>query len=156
MLATRRLSSSPRRSRTLPSTAGRPIRVFSESSLAADRRSMRDRLIRALLVVVTATTRLTAQADIGPGATRDAAIEHPYRPGVDVQSYDLTLDLPKSGNVINGYAVLEVRHTTRVDTLVLDLLQLTVDSVKMDGVRVAFARTPGEIHVAFRPNGKFP
>jgi aminopeptidase N len=117
---------------------------------------MRDRLIRALLVVVTATTRLTAQADIGPGATRDAAIEHPYRPGVDVQSYDLTLDLPKSGNVINGYAVLEVRHTTRVDTLVLDLLQLTVDSVKMDGVRVAFARTPGEIHVAFRPNGKFP
>ena len=116
---------------------------------------MRHRLIGALVVVV-ATTHLTAQSDIGPGATRDAAIEHAYRPGVDVQSYDLTLDLPKSGNVISGYAVLEVRHTTRVDTLVLDLLQLTVDSVKMDGVRVPFARTPGEIHVAFRPNGKFP
>jgi aminopeptidase N len=117
---------------------------------------MRHRLIGALVVVVVATTHLTAQSDIGPGATRDAAIEHAYRPGVDVQSYDLTLDLPKSGNVISGYAVLEVRHTTRVDTLVLDLLQLTVDSVKMDGVRVPFARTPGEIHVAFRPNGKFP
>jgi len=117
---------------------------------------MYGRLVGALLVVVLATARLTAQADIGPGATRDAAIEHPYRPGVDVQSYDLTLDLPQSGNVIAGYAVLEIRHTTRVDTLVLDLLQLTVDSVRMDGVRVPFSRTPAEIHVAFRPNGKFP
>ena len=117
---------------------------------------MPGRLISALLALVVTTARLTAQADIGPGATRDAAIEHPYRPGVDVQSYDLTLDLPKSGNVIGGYAVLDVRHTTRVDTLVLDLLQLTVDSVRMDGVRVPFSRTPGEIHIAFRPNGKFP
>ena len=117
---------------------------------------MPGRLIGALLGLVITTARLTAQADIGPGATRDAAIEHPYRPGVDVQSYDLTLDLPKSGNVISGYAALEVRHTTRVDTLVLDLLQLTVDSVRMDGVRVPFSRTPDEIHVAFRPNGKFP
>jgi aminopeptidase N len=113
-------------------------------------------LFVALVAVFGVATRLTAQADIGPGATRDAAIEHPYRQGVDVQSYDLTLDLPQTGNVIGGYAVLEVRHTTRVDTLVLDLLQLDVDSVRMDGMRVPFTRTPGEIHVAFRPNGKFP
>ena len=135
---------------------GRPIHAFSGSSSAANRRDVHSRLIGALVAVVVTAARLTAQADIGAGATRDAAIEHPYRPGVDVQSYDLTLDLPKSGNVITGYAVLQVRHTTRVDTLVLDLLQLTVDSVKMDGAKVPFSRTPSEIHVGFRPNGKFP
>lgn len=98
--------------------------------------------------------RLTAQDGIGPGATRDAAIEHPYRPGVDVQSYDLSLDLPAIGNVITGYATLLVRHTARVDTLVLDLVRLTVDSVRMDGARVPFTRTANEIHMPFWARGK--
>jgi len=78
----------------------------------------------------------------------------PYRPGVDVLSYDLSLDLPRSGNVIRGLATLAVRHTTRLDTLVLDLVRLTVDSVRSDGARVAFTRTPNEIHIPFHPNGK--
>lgn len=105
-------------------------------------------------VLVLAPLCLTAQVEVGPGATRDAAIEHPYRPGVDVQSYDLSLDLPTTGNVISGYAVLLVRHTARVDTLVLDLIRLAVDSVRMDGVRVPFTRTVNEIHMPFRPRGK--
>jgi aminopeptidase N len=106
------------------------------------------------LALVLAGTRLTAQANVGPGATRDAATEMPYRPGIDVLSYDLLLDLPRSGNVIHGYATLAVRHTMRVDTLVLDLVHLMVDSVRSDGARVAFTRTPNEIHIPFRPNGK--
>jgi aminopeptidase N len=97
---------------------------------------------------------LAAQASIGPGATRDAAIEHRYRPGVDVQSYELSLDLPAAGNVISGYAVLLIRHTERVDTLVLDLVRLTVDSVRMSGARVPFTRTAKEIHIPFQPRGK--
>src|SRR5206468_7610621 len=91
----------------------------------------------------------------GAGATRDAATEHRYRPAVDVQSYDLALDLPASGNVITGYAVLAVRHTARLDKLILDLVRLTVDSVRLDGARVSFSRTPTEIHIPFRPNGKY-
>ena len=113
--------------------------------------------VRALGVaaaLLVAPGCLTAQVEIGPGATRDAATEHPYRPGVDVQRYDLSLDLPATGNVINGYAVLLVRHTARVDTLVLDLIRLTVDSVRMDGARVPFTRTASELHIPFRPRGK--
>jgi len=97
---------------------------------------------------------LTAQTEIGAGATRDAATEHAYRSGVDVQSYDLSLVLPATGNVIRGYAVLLVRHTSRVDTLVLDLVHLTVDSVRMDDARVPFTRTTNEIHIPYHPRGK--
>jgi aminopeptidase N len=112
------------------------------------------RFITPVVALVVWSGVLTAQADIGAGATRDAATDHPYRPGVDVQSYDLSLDLPGSGNVISGYAVLLVRHTTRVDTLVLDLVRLTVDSVRMDGARVPFSRTANEIHIPYHPKGK--
>jgi aminopeptidase N len=114
--------------------------------------------VRALGVaaaLLVAPSCLTAQVEIGAGATRDAATEHPYRPGVDVQSYDLSLDLPATGNVVSGYAVLLVRHTARVDTLVLDLIRLTVDSVRTDGARVPFTRTANEIHIPFRPRGKY-
>ena len=106
------------------------------------------------LALCLAGAPLPGQVQVGPGATRDAAITMPYRPGVDILSYDLSLELPRSGNVIRGVATLAVRHTTRLDTLVLDLVRLTVDSVRSDGARVAFTRTPDEIHIPFRPNGK--
>ena len=112
--------------------------------------------IALLLAPLLACARVAAQVDVGPGATRDLAIERPYRPGIDVLSYELSLDLPATGNVISGFAALSVRHTTRVDTLVLDLVRLTVDSVHVDGRRVAFSRTPDEIHIPYLPNGKFP
>ncbi len=113
------------------------------------------RTLLAGLALSVSGARLSAQAQIGPGATRDAATEMPYRAGVDVLSYDLSLELPRTGNAIRGVATLAVRHTTKLDTLVLDLVRLTVDSVRSDGVRVPFTRTPNEIHIPFRPNGKF-
>ena len=106
------------------------------------------------LALCLAATPLPAQTAIGPGAERDAATDRSYRPGVDVLSYDLSVDLPASGNVIRGVAVLAVRHTARLDTLVLDLVRLTVDSVRSDGARVAFTRTPNEIRIPFHANGK--
>jgi aminopeptidase N len=109
-----------------------------------------------LVAPLLAGARLTAQVDMGPGATRDTFIERRYRPGIDVLNYDLSLELPATGNVVRGYAVLSIRHTTRVDTLVLDLVGLTVDSVREDGVRVPFSRTPAEIHIPYRANGKYP
>lgn len=115
---------------------------------------MRGQYIALLVAPLIACGRLAAQVEIGPGATRDLAIDHPYRPGIDIQSYDFSLELPTTGNVIRGYAVLEVRHTTRVDTLVLDLVQLTVDSVRLDGARVPFTRPQNEVHIPFRANGK--
>ena len=81
-----------------------------------------------------------------------AQISHAYRPGIDVLDYDLSLDLPERGNVIRGRALLTVRRTAPVDTLVLDLLKLDVDSVDVNGQRAGFRRTPETILVAL-PKG---
>lgn len=75
------------------------------------------------------------------------AAHGPYRPGVDVENYALAVELPERGNVIHGDAVLTLRRTARVDTLVLDLVDLTVDSVLLDGRRTPFARPTGTIAV---------
>lgn len=82
---------------------------------------------------------LTAQPSL---ASRGA-----YRPGIDVRDYALSIELPERGNIIRGDAVLTVRRTGVVDTLVLDLLQLTVDSVRLNGVHWTFTRTPNEIRI---------
>jgi aminopeptidase N len=84
----------------------------------------------------------------GPGApTPQTATRGEYRPGFDVVDYDLTLDLPDSGRVIRGTAILTVRRTADADTLTLDLVQLRVASVMVDGRVVAFARTAETIRV---------
>ncbi|HZI41578.1 MAG TPA: M1 family metallopeptidase, partial [Gemmatimonadaceae bacterium] len=126
------------------------------SSLAVRLAARHVPALATLVAVLLGSRCLAAQADIGRGATTDLFVEHFYRPGVDVQDYALSLDLPATGKTIAGCAVLTVRHTTRVDTLVLDLVGLTVDSVRLDRGRVPFSRTPTEIHVPFHPNGKFP
>ena len=45
----------------------------------------------------------------------------PYRPGIDVTDYAITLDLPERGTSIAGRAVLTVRRWGPVDTLALAL-----------------------------------
>jgi aminopeptidase N len=77
----------------------------------------------------------------------------PYRPGVDVEDYTLSLELPEQGKEIRGDAVLTVRRTSSVDTLVLDLVQLTVDSVRLEGIRSSFTRVAGEIHIPWPQGG---
>src|SRR5438067_390671 len=57
----------------------------------------------------------------------------PYRPAFDVLDYAITLDLPDSGATIHAEALLSVARTGSRDTLTLDLLDLTVDRVTVDG-----------------------
>ena len=71
----------------------------------------------------------------------------PYRPGIDVTDYAITLDLPQRGASIEGRAVLSVRRWAPVDTLVLDLVGLRVDSVLVDEKPVTFARTDSLVRV---------
>ena len=71
----------------------------------------------------------------------------PYRPGIDVTDYAITLDLPQRGASIEGRAVLSVRRWTPVDTLVLDLVRLRVDSVLVDEKPVTFARTDSLVRI---------
>jgi len=71
----------------------------------------------------------------------------PYRPGIDVTDYAITLDLPQRGASIEGRAVLSVRRWAPIDTLVLDLVGLRVDSVLVDEKPVTFARTDSLVRV---------
>ena len=72
---------------------------------------------------------------------------HPYRPGIDVLSYAITLDLPDTGSVIRGDALVTVRRTARVDTLVLDLRALRVSRVLVNDRERRARRTDSTIHV---------
>src|SRR5574338_639095 len=76
-----------------------------------------------------------------------AAGPQSYRPGIDVSDYAITLDLPDRGATIDGRAVLAVRRWSPVDTLVLDLVGLRVDSVLVDDRSTPFTRTDSTIRI---------
>jgi aminopeptidase N len=76
---------------------------------------------------------------------------HPYRPGVDVLDYAITLDLPDTGAVIRGDVVLTVRRTAPLDTLVLDLRELRVTRVAVNDRERRARRTDSTIHVPLPP-----
>ena len=95
--------------------------------------------MRRFFVVLIALTSTAS-----PSAARAQEL-HPYRPGIDVLDYSLTIDLPDTGATIKGDAMLTVRRTARVDTLVLDLLQLNVQRVMVDDRARAFTRTDSSI-----------
>ena len=65
-----------------------------------------------------------------------------------VSDYDLTLDLPESGKTIEGTAVLTVVRLARADTLVLDLNELRVSRVLVNGATAGFSRTAGQLRIA--------
>ena len=95
--------------------------------------------LRVVVITLFTTGRLAAQ--------QAAPVPRPYRPGIDVLDYALSVDLPDSGNRIEGRAVLTVRRTARTDTLVLDLLSLRVDSVLVDERATRFRRDSGTIRI---------
>ena len=72
----------------------------------------------------------------------------PYEPAFDVSDYAITLDLPDTGATIHANAVITVRRVSRADTLRLDLLDLDVSRVTVDGRAAKFARTSEGIDVA--------
>lgn len=78
----------------------------------------------------------------------------PYRPAFDVADYEITIDLPDSGAVIHANATLTVARTAAADTLVLDLVDLDVNAVHVNGQSVHFARTPLTIDVPVPPKSK--
>lgn len=110
--------------------------------------SHRDRRCAADAFATLYAHGLALAALLAPAALcAQFADPHPYRPGIDVVDYALTLDLPDRGAVIDGRAVLSVRRSAKVDTLVLDLVALRVDTVLVDGRAVRFTRTDSTIRV---------
>ena len=74
-----------------------------------------------------------------------AQTHRPYRPAFDVSDYVIAIDIPDSGATIHAKTTLTVTRTARADTLTLDLLDLSVNQVTVDGRRVKFVREPEQI-----------
>ena len=83
--------------------------------------------------------------DVAPDST------HPYRPGVDVSHYAFTITLPRSGSEVTGRATISVGRRLTVDTLVLDLMSMTVDSVLVADKLRAYVRDSSSIRVPLLP-----
>jgi aminopeptidase N len=81
---------------------------------------------------------------LSPALAQQPAV---YRPGFDVLDYAISIDLPDSGNVIRGDAMITVRRTMRGDTLTLDLVALRVERVTVDRQATGFVRTESTLLV---------
>lgn len=84
-------------------------------------------------------------ANVAPDST------HPYRPGVDVLKYEFHLTLPKSGHGIEGRATVTALRRMTLDTLVLDLVQMVVDSVRVGDMPRAFVRDSATVRIPLLP-----
>jgi aminopeptidase N len=73
---------------------------------------------------------------------------HPYRPALDAEHYDLTIVLPDTGAGIAARATIDLRLAPGTDTVVLDLLDLTVDSVAVNGSIAPYARDSVSVRIA--------
>jgi aminopeptidase N len=78
----------------------------------------------------------------------DGQRARPYRPAFDVSDYAITIDLPDTGSTIHATALITVARTLRADTLQLDLLDLDVNRVTVDGNAAKFTRTAEGIDIA--------
>ena len=95
-------------------------------------------------------TRLAVAAILTFGTTiapRSGAQTAAYRPGFRVRHYDIAIDVPDSGATIHADATLTVERTAPRDTLVLDLLDLTVARVAVNGKAAVFRQTPAGVAV---------
>jgi aminopeptidase N len=80
--------------------------------------------------------------------TRSSAQEiRPYRPAFDVQDYAIAVDVPDSGSTIHATATITVVRRVPGDTLVLDLLDLRVSRVRVNGQVVRFRQEPESLAV---------
>ncbi len=93
----------------------------------------------------------TAPATKAPVARVIGAAERfPYAPGVDVQHYDVTLTLPEQGTTIRAVVTLTVDRARTVDTLRLDLVDLMVDTVRVNGAVRDVVRDSTTLRVPLR------
>ena len=74
-----------------------------------------------------------------------------YRPGFHVRNYDIAIDVPDSGATIHADATLTVERSASYDTLSLDLLDLTVARVAVNGRPSTFKQTRESVVVVLPP-----
>ena len=118
--------------------------------MTSDRRTTRSHRVVTLLGFTAAM--------IGARPALGAQDPRPYRPGFDVSDYALAIDLPDTGATIHGVATLTVSKTlASVDTLRLDLLDLKVNTVTVDGRLARFTQTDSSVVIPLaRKGGRAP
>ena len=79
--------------------------------------------------------------------------QHPYQPGIDILHYSFALDLPDTGSIVRGDATILFRRTAAVGTLRLDLSDLQVSEVTLNGANVRFERTRSTLLISLPPVG---
>ena len=82
------------------------------------------------------------------GAAQPSSTTHPYRPTLDALHYDLTIVLPDSGARITAQATIALRRSASADTVMLDLLDLVVDSVAVNDRAARFVRDSATVRIA--------
>ena len=100
------------------------------------------------------TAPTTAATTTEPLEAVDAAdgLDDPYFPGlggagIDVEHYDLTLDITGDGARIDGTATLTVTTTEDLASFTLDLIGLDVGGVTVNGVGAEFERDDRELRI---------
>jgi len=85
---------------------------------------------------------------LGAAANVGAQQVRPYQPAFDVTDYNIAIDVPDTGSVIRARATISVTRTQPSDTLMLDLIDLDVRDVAVDGRAVKFVRQPEKLLIA--------
>jgi aminopeptidase N len=67
--------------------------------------------------------------------------------GIDVLHYDFSIDLPDSGRLIKGFALITVRRSLPANHFILDLVGLHVDTVWVNQHPVGFGRKPALLEI---------
>ncbi len=94
------------------------------------------------------TTSTVPDAPIGAPSVGDRFVPGAGNGGIDVERYDVTVEVDATDGSIRGEARLMLRTTEELGGFHLDLEGLTVTEVEVDEVPVAFDRTDGELVVA--------
>ena len=76
----------------------------------------------------------------------------PYRPAFDALDYALTIEVPDTGATIHATETLRVQRTAASDSLVLDLLDLSVSRAAVNGKSARFWPVNGGVAIAL-PKG---
>ncbi len=106
------------------------------------------------LVNTLAVTALLASTASAQGTAVRAAAAPTYEPGIDVQDYAFTLELPDTGSFLRGDATVTLRHSTGVNTLRLDLVDaLIVRRVTVNDSMVPVMHVNGRIDIPLPATG---
>jgi aminopeptidase N len=82
-----------------------------------------------------------------PDGVGDALYPSLGNPGIDVRDYDITLTYDPAGDTIVGSVTISLDATADRAEFTLDVVDLTIDAVRVDGVDATFVVEPEELRI---------